>query len=1463
MFDFQGKQPSTSLPIEQLRSCLEAVETALMLEPTIRSAVVRLKQDQLVAYVVTASQLFDIKEIHRYLQNVIPLEWLPHIFIPLATLPFNPLGELDELALANIPVIDDHLTAQWEELISQQPDIEKVAVVISDRPNPTPPLHLSDLLPNWDGTHRIHTPKRIEPISHRSNDGIEIKSDRLAISHGEPLQLALDNPLNLAAALKQAARKSPDKGIIYITDDGSESRQTYGELISKAQTVMSGLRQLGLQPQDQVIFQLKDNSDFLAAFWGCIFGGFIPVPLSVANSYQELNNNVKKLHSTWELLDRPVILTNRHLVADIQSVAQLLAMSDLRIAEIESICQGSQDLECHHDSKPEDLAILLLTSGSTGNPKAVMQTHQSILKRSLATIQSNQFTSQDISLNWMPLDHVGGIIMFHIRDVCLTCQQIHVATEFILGQPLRWLDLIDRFRATVTWAPNFAYGLINNHLENIHPENNSPQTWDLSSMRFILNGGEAVVPKVARLFLQRLQSYGLSQTAMHPAWGMSETCSGVIYSDRFSIDSTSDRDAFVEVGAPVPEFSVRIVDQDGNLVPETVTGIIQVQGSMVTKGYYGNLEANQEAFTTDGWFNTGDLGMLREGRLTITGRQKDTIIINGINYYSHEIEGVIEEIKGVSISFTAAIAARDGGDTDRLVIFFSPLAKDETAIVKLMQAIRERILQSSGIYPDYVIPVKSATLPKTAIGKIQRSLLKQQFEDGQFKAIIKKFDILEANSNTIPDWFFRKVWHRQELRPYAIPKTNRILLIFFDSLGLGESISQILTSEGQTCIKVEIGSEFTKFSSQHYAIAPNNASHYQQLLDSLAKDNLALTDILHLWTYDEAQGEISSLEELEQVQEYGLYSLLFLVQALVQAIVQATNQVPIQLRVVSSLAQAVLDNEAIAYAKTPLLGMVKAISAEIPWLNCQHIDLSHSRDSLSNHTAFILQEFSTLSKEPEISYRDRQRFVSRLARVHFSQSLKQEIPFKRGGTYLLTGGLGGIGLEIAKYLLKEYQARLLIVGRTSLPAKSSWTEHLQLSNPIADKILAYQTLEQIAHQIAHQSALHANTSNISNTISNITYQAVNITDLDTLKSTIAQAQTQWQSDLDGIIHLAGIYHEAALVDETPETITKILSPKIAGTWALDQLLKDNPNSIFISFSSIIGYFSGSMLGAYAAANSFLEGFHNHQKHQQRSSYCFAWSMWDEVGMSQGYAMKEIIRAKGRYTLTPLQGIQSLISCLHHQQSQAMIGLDPTNPSIRKYLQEEPYNLYGLTVFLQRSPEIANQESPSMLSDRLNSLAIVDAFNNFSKCRFVQTAQIPLTNTGEIDRQKLLDQDKAFNGKPVERIAPRNAAERQIAKIWQDVLKVPQISINDNFFELGGQSLLATQVTSRIREMFRLDLELSMFFKAPTIAGVINSLSNQIPTPNYIHKVAEMREKISTMSPAEIQSRLYKNKNSIN
>ena len=564
-------------------------------------------------------------------------------------------------------------------------------------------------------------------LHHRKNYNEE--SSKLAISSGVSLQISSTFPKLVSDILKRAALTN--RGIIYTQTDGSEQYQSYQDLLLDAQKVLAGLRQCGLKPQDKVILQLEQGQDFLPAFWGCVLGGFVPVPLSISLNYQGLSSTVRKLYHAWELLEHPIILTNQRLAPDLNSLSELLEFSGFDLKIIEDLRKNEGDTHWH-TSHPDDLLILLLTSGTTGKPKAVKQSHHSVLCRSLAAIQMNHFSEQEITLNWMPLDHVGGLVMFHIRDVYVACQQIHVSTSFILGRPLRWLDLLDHYRVTVTWAPNFAYGLINNQLDST-----SQGTWDLSALRFILNAGEPIVAATARKFLMLLSPYGLPETAMHPAWGMSETSSAVTYSQEFSLRSTSNSDSFVEVGCPIPEFSVCIVNEDNQLVSEGTIGSLQVKGLSVTSGYYCNPDANQEAFTQDGWFKTGDLGFLREGRLTITGRNKDIIIINGVNYHSHELEAIIEDIPGIAVSYTAACAVNKENDqSEQLAIFFSPLQFEDDFVNSLIQHIRENLIKIIGLSPNYLIPVDQQRIPKTNIGKIQRQKLRQDFEAGEFDDLL-------------------------------------------------------------------------------------------------------------------------------------------------------------------------------------------------------------------------------------------------------------------------------------------------------------------------------------------------------------------------------------------------------------------------------------------------------------------------------------------------------------------------------------------------------------------------------------------------------------------------------------------------------------------------------------------------------------------------------------------------------
>jgi len=385
-----------------------------------------------------------------------------------------------------------------------------------------------------------------------------------------------------------------------------------------------------------------------------------------------------------------------------------------------------------HASQPDDIAVMMLTSGSTGIPKGVLLSHRNLLSQTMASVQMNGFCFDDINLNWIPIDHVAGLIYFHIRAVYLGQQEIHFPFQLFLQEPLIWLDLIERFQATITFGPHFAYSLINDCAETIKQRH-----WDLSSLKFFLNGAETIVAKTARRFLQRLAPHKLSPTVLYPSWGMAEVSSGVTFSDNFSLDSTTDDDLFVEVGAPIPGVDLRIVDEQNQVIEEGQIGLLQVKGLTVMSGYYQNPQANLEAFTEEGWFNTGDLGFIQQGRLTITGQQKDIIIICGNNYYCHDIEAAVEEIEGVNVSYTAACAVRTpSSHTDQLAIFFS--ATDANDKKRLIHQIREIVVKQIGLNPDYLIPVSKDTIPKTAIGKIQRQQLKKRFEAGEFDSICVK-----------------------------------------------------------------------------------------------------------------------------------------------------------------------------------------------------------------------------------------------------------------------------------------------------------------------------------------------------------------------------------------------------------------------------------------------------------------------------------------------------------------------------------------------------------------------------------------------------------------------------------------------------------------------------------------------------------------------------------------------------
>ena len=1378
-------------------NCQKLAEVFLS-NPLIEDCYFMIREGELVAYIVCSGAL-NYEQLSSDLESQLPDNLLPNIYVQISSLPLTDRGDVDEVALKNIEIIDDNQVQETEEKLSSLPDIEQVAAVMTSKKIKILPLHLSELLPLK--IEKKNDNQKSETSIHL---GIHTSNTQAGISHGQLLEESGLQPKTLAEILQKAAENYSNKGIIYIQSNGSEVFQSYQQLWEDAQQIQAGLQKQGLQAQDKVILQLSENYDIISAFWGCILGGFIPVIISVPPSYKDFNNEIHKICQVWQLLDDPIIITNQSCQQEIKHLEQWLPNQTLSLSFIEELKTYSP----HQPpiSQLDDIAFFNLTSGSTGIPKCIALTHKNVISRARGTNIICEHQNDDVILNWLPFDHIGSISDWNIRCVELGCQMVYVQTEYILGRPLNWLDLINQYRITHSWAPNFAYNLINEALKK-EPD----QNWNLDCVKFFLAAGEAVSGQAVGEFINTLHlQYNLKKTAMRPAFGMAEMGSGITYYqpteqqpllfhtvDKSSLNSSLKRvhpehpkgATFTDLGLPIPGISIRIVNTDNSLLPEETIGHLQVKGEPVSPGYYKNPEANQDAFLKDGWFKTGDLAFISNGHLVITGRSKETIIINGVNYYSHEIETVVETIDEVEASYTAACGVHDpSNSTDQLALFFSAETFDHQHLAELLKKIRRKVINTFGVNPEYLIPLNKTEIPKTSIGKIQRSQLTKRFANGEFNSILKEIDLLLENANTLPDWFYRKVWRPRSPVNLKPELSKYCSLIFLDSLGLGASLAEKIQGQNLPCITVLAAEEFSQISQNCYTLRPGTANHYQQLMASLSERKIILVNIIHLGTYQDYQGEISTIEQLEKAQEKGTYDLLFLVQSLAKI---HDLKSKIQLLFVSSYSQFVIETDETAYEKSPVLGLIKTLAKELPWLNTRHVDLP--LDNPEINVSYLLQELSVLSKEREIAYRNGKRLIAGLEKVNLLQHNQQELPFKLGGIYLITGGLGGIGRQIAQYLLKNYQARLLLIGKTPLPDKHLWSEYLKVEDQLSLKIKNLQALETLGGQVI--------------------YQAVDVANFTEVKQAVEQVKKQWQGELDGVIHLAGIYKDCLLLEETQEGLATIIRPKVIGTWVLHQLLKES-QGIFISFSSLASFFGGAALGSYAAANSFLESLNSYQKSKNLfPSYCYSWTTWQETGISQGYQMQYITRSQGYYDMTVQQGLDSFLTSLYHNQGQLLIGLDGSNSKINRFTSLSE-GCQKLTAYYTRKPTVQSVNLP-------NYVSLKDRFGTSYQCPLVQRQSLPIKDNGDIDKRQLI---KELQGKEnSELIAPRTETERQVANIWQKVLNLSQIGIHDNFFELGGHSLLASQVISRLRDVFSVELSLHRLLEYPTVASLAQTI----------------------------------------
>lgn len=676
------------------------------------------------------------KEIDDYITSKLPFK----SYSKLGIIKFNTLPK-DRNGLINCDWLKEKKIFNSYELSTLQDTIEKTypdsKVNILYNIIELPQEDLKSTITRESDLKNICTTKEIE-----LDNKIDTKKSYLC---GDQIKEINNKPLLISELLFNATYTNPNEEIICIDENGEKVILTYKHLLDKALKVSNALNNNNIQHKDKIIIHVKNLHKFFIAFWGCIIGGYVPVPIGIFKNYENNSSEIDSLNNITKLLNKPNIITENEYIELLKN-----KIKDLKIINFD-------DLHSDFNKVPEciieenDISMILFTSGSTGVPKGVSLTHKNLLSREKAIIQLHNLNSSLISVNWMPIEHSAGLFMLHLKQMLLACKQVHCRPEYILKNPLNWLDLLSEYKASFTFAPNFAYALVSEALKKKKSYN-----WDFSTLKMIINAAEMVNADTSKEFIQHLIPYNISPKAMIPVWGMSETCAGVLYSNVFELGTTAgvnrlmkeslkslvkkvENDenciTFVEIGKPIPGFEVRIVDENNRIVEQRKIGRLQVKGDQVTIGYYRNEEVNKQAFI-DNWLDTGDLAFIMDDTVTMTGRLKDVIIINGINYNNNEIEALIErEVQELEPTFSVACAVKEENDlTEKLCIFYCPKNNIEISESSLKKNIAKVILTKMGIKADFIIPLNKEQIPKTTVGKLQRSKLCRKFENGEFKA---------------------------------------------------------------------------------------------------------------------------------------------------------------------------------------------------------------------------------------------------------------------------------------------------------------------------------------------------------------------------------------------------------------------------------------------------------------------------------------------------------------------------------------------------------------------------------------------------------------------------------------------------------------------------------------------------------------------------------------------------------
>jgi fatty-acyl-CoA synthase len=509
-------------------------------------------------------------------------------------------------------------------------------------------------------------------------------------------------------------------------------RHTWGEVHQKARRVAGGLAAAGVAHGDAVGVLAGAPVEIAPTAQGLWMRGASLTMLHQPTPRTDLLLWAEDTTTIIDMIEAKVVIVSDPFTAAIP----VLEERGIHVVTVEQLL-ASDPIDAVETAE-DDLALMQLTSGSTGSPKAVQITHRNLYSNAEAMFIGAKYeVDKDVMVSWLPLFHDMGMIGFLTVPMYFGAELVKVTPMDFLRDTLLWAKLIDKYKGTMTAAPNFAYALFAKRLRN----QAQPGQFDLSTLRFALSGAEPVEPADVEDLIDAGRPFGLQPEAILPAYGMAETTLAVSFSEvgaGLVVDEV-DADLLAALRRAVPVtkgntrrlaslgpllegLQARIIDEHGNVMPMRGVGVIELRGEPLTPGYItmgGFVSAQDE----QGWYDTGDLGyQMENGHVVVCGRVKDVIIMAGRNIYPTDIERAAGRVEGVRPGCAVAVRLDAGHSRESFAVAVESNAwQDPTEVRRIEHQVAHEVVAEVDVRPRNVVVLGPGTIPKTPSGKLRRA----------------------------------------------------------------------------------------------------------------------------------------------------------------------------------------------------------------------------------------------------------------------------------------------------------------------------------------------------------------------------------------------------------------------------------------------------------------------------------------------------------------------------------------------------------------------------------------------------------------------------------------------------------------------------------------------------------------------------------------------------------------------